>query len=121
MAKWRKPDAGFDDVESLVRAAGNYVRPSDDLRPRVLETARAESRERRNRRRMWQLAVVVALLGALTTAEQVRREAAAAAPGLLVEAAAFVGTSEQGDTGWGLVDAYTQLRRKQAAMLRLSE
>ncbi len=121
MAKRQNLDAGFDDVESLVRAAGNYVRPSDDLRPRVLETARSESRERRNQRRMWQLALVVALLGVFTTAERARWKAAAAAPGILVEAAALVGGDETADSGWGLVDSFTQLRRRHAAMLRLGE
>jgi hypothetical protein len=121
MAKWRKPDTGLDDVESLVRAAGNYVRPSRDLRPRVLETAREESRERRTQRRIWWMAAVVALLGVFTMAERARWEAAAAAPGILVEAATLVGSPEEGDTGWGMVDAFTQLRRKHAAMLRLTE
>ena len=126
MAKRRKSVADFDDVESLIRAAGNYVRPSDDLRPRVLETARSESRERQNQRRMWQLALVVALLGVITTAERARWEAAAAAPGLLVEAAALVGGDKQGDSScvdssWGLVDSFTELRRRHAALLRLGE
>lgn len=121
MAKWRKPDAGFDDVEALVRAAGNYVRPSDDLRPRVLEAARAESRERRTQRRMWQLALVVTLLGLFTTAERARWKAAAAAPGILVEAATLVGSPESGESGWGLVDSFTELRRRHAAMLRLTK
>ena len=54
-------DAQWDDVEALVRAAGQYVRPSEELRPRLLETARAESRERQAQWRFWQLALAVAL------------------------------------------------------------
>jgi hypothetical protein len=58
----------FGDVESMIRAAGDYVQPSRDLRPRVLEAARVES---------------------------------------------------GGESGWALVEAYTELRRRQAEVLRL--
>ena len=49
------------DVEAMIRAAGEYVRASDDLRPRVLEAARLQYRERRARRWIRHAAVLVLL------------------------------------------------------------
>src|SRR5438876_3237758 len=57
----------LDEVEALIRSAGGYVRASDDLRPRVLENARLQCRERRLRRRFWQSAAVVLFCGILTS------------------------------------------------------
>ena len=111
---------GWEDAEALVRAAGDYVRPSDDLRPRVLETARAESHERWAQRRIWQVALAVALLGLCSTSFHGRltKSAARSAGGL--QAAAIAPHIEAGHDGWSMVDSFTDLRRRHAAMLRLT-
>jgi len=111
---------GWDDVEALVRAAGNYVRPSDDLRPRVLETARAESHQRWAQRRIWQVALVIALLGVCSTLVRSRMEVAASPSGGPLAAGAMSRRVEIGEDGWNIVESFTDLRRRHAAMLRLT-
>ena len=54
------------EVEAMLLAAGDYVRASDDLRPRVLEAARLQRRELRARRMIRRAAVAVVLLAAFT-------------------------------------------------------
>jgi hypothetical protein len=110
------------DVESLVRAAGDYVRPSDDLRPRVLENARTVRKERQAQRWIGHLAACALVCGLLAAAVETpssvaTRETAAAALGyrLLWNTQPTVGAS---DTSWSMVDSFTELRRQQAELLR---
>jgi hypothetical protein len=112
------------DVELLISAARNYARPTDDLRPRVLETARTEHRERRLQRQLAQMAAVVLLMiTGLTVYHQ---------PELSDRARAFLPTMEamsaesQADAArfadhatWETVESFTDLRRRQAELLRL--
>jgi membrane glycosyltransferase len=65
VAESRDYSEPLNEIEALVRQAGNYVRASDDLRPRVLESARAVRNEYRVQRWLWQAAFSVALLGML--------------------------------------------------------
>jgi hypothetical protein len=112
----------FGDVESLVRAAGGYVQPSRDLRPRVLEAARLESGELQARRCIGRVAIFAALLGVFTMSGIERPAGPGAFHRFTLVAAASHTDSETGasaDSGWALVDAYTELRRRQAEVLRL--
>jgi hypothetical protein len=114
----------LDDVEALVRLAGNYVRASDDLRPRVLETARSQHGQRRARRRIWQSAVCVLLLGLFVTS--VFQQPALFGTGLetnsgsaqLISGVETV--TREVDSSWGIVESFTELRRRQAELLRLA-
>jgi hypothetical protein len=112
--------AEWDDVEALVRAAGSFVCPSEELRPRVLETARAESRERWAQQRIWPVALVVGLLGAISTATGGRRDVAVHFSASVLEVQAEVRQTEGGAAGWSMVDSFTDLRRRQAALLSLT-
>ena len=114
-------NAEWEDVEALVRAAGGYVRPSEALRPRLLETARAESRERQAQRRIWQLALVVALLGAISTATGGRWDVAVPFSASMLQVPADMRPAEGGAAGWSMVDSFTDLRRRQAAVLSLTK
>jgi hypothetical protein len=114
----------LDDIEALVRLASDYVQPSDDLRPRVLEAARAATQEKRAQRRIARVAAVF-LLAALSVASISGRRSTDAAG----YAASFwkgplyapVQTaSENNRSGWEMVDSYTELRRHQARLLRLA-
>ncbi len=116
----------INEVEAIVRSAGNYVRVSKDLRPRVLERARVTSGERRARRHIRHLGLIAALLLWTVTASIDRLETdvnlrrltlVAAAPSSL---SARGVNSNAGDSAWALVDAYTELRGRQAAVLRLA-
>ena len=116
-----EPGAGFEDVEALVRAAGNYVRPSEDLRPRVLETARMEASERKALRRIWQAALALVLLASLSTTISGPWTGGSSFSSELLQVQAEVRAAGCDSTGWRLVDSFTDLRRRQAALLRLTQ
>lgn len=59
----RRERESFAPIEAMIRSAGNYVRPSDDLRPRTLEAARHAGGKRRLNKRIVGLAAAVLLLG----------------------------------------------------------
>lgn len=108
----------FDDwrsIEALVRAAGNYVRPSEELRPRVLEAARRESIERSVRRRICHAALALGLLlGAAIGMGGEELPAFSAGALRQVE----LNSTESGAIGWSMVESFTDLRRRQANLLR---
>lgn len=115
----------WDDVEDLVRQAGGYVRPSDELRPRVIEAARAESSERRAQRRIWQAALALAVWGIISTATAgpLSTDSPFSAGMLHAQAElrqADMHQAEIGAAGWGMVESFTDLRRRQADLLRLT-
>jgi hypothetical protein len=110
----------FDELEALVRAAGNVVRASEDLRPRVLETARQQLHERRGRRWVRRLAMTIVMMTTLT-ASSGSREAHPPLAAALVYPAGFSGqgtpTASGTDINWGMVDGFTEMRRLQAEAL----
>jgi hypothetical protein len=111
---------GPPELEAILLAAGNYVRASDDLRPRVLESARTAVGQQRGQRRVRRLSLVGAFLsvslsggnstgggpGRLEDIQAMYRQAALKAPGA-------------GELGWGLVQAYSDLRQRQSEILKL--
>jgi hypothetical protein len=117
-------DEPSDKVEAMVRAAGGYVGASDDLRPRVLETARVQCSERRAQRCIRQAAVFVVLSAVLTMSSGRGLDSASDAPRFasLVNAESIFLRAESGggDCGWGMVDAFTELRLQQAKALRFA-
>ena len=60
----RRERERFAPIEAMVRAAGGYVRPSDDLRPSTLEAARRSCKSRRWSYRLCGAAAMVAMLAA---------------------------------------------------------
>ena len=121
---WCEP---IDDIEAMVRAAGDYVQASDDLRPRVLETARIQSGEQRAQRRIRRMAILFVLLAMFTPSSRDPVEAAGDHPWNTLSVASSESAFSQtaaavdrggGDFGWGLVEAFTELRHQQAAALR---
>lgn len=115
----------FSAAEALVRGAAGYVRPSENLRPRVLELARAQRDEQRALRRVWHLALVVVLLGTFTSLARMRPALAPAAGfGNPLEVVPQFDDSNaaarQGEFGWETVESFRELRRQQAELLRLA-
>ena len=119
-------DESADGVEAMVRAAGQYVGASDDLRPRVLEAVRLHCGEQWTRRCLRHAALVVVLL-ALVTAEFRKEADQQRSPfsGGMVDVGldALISptpaaVSRNGDGDWRLIDAFTKLRRQQAQVLR---
>ena len=116
----------ISEVEAIVRSAADYVQVSKDLRPRVLEMARLTSGERRARRCIRHVGLVAALLtwfitasiDRLETENNLRRLALVAAGPCSISASGV--STGGGDAAWALVDAYTELRGRQATVLRLT-
>jgi hypothetical protein len=111
------------EIEAAVRAAGGYVKASDDLRPRVLENARMERREFRAQRVIRQIALCVVVL-AMTTSDwhsppggaiAGRHWALLAASSDGLFRPAQTSSVSGGDVAWQLVESMTELRRRQAA------
>jgi hypothetical protein len=113
----------LDDLEALVRLAGDYVQPSDDLRPRVLEAARVVRHEQQVRRRISRVAAVLLVAAALAAPFYGQWQGDAAAQAALWPLGmdqAPQAADAPGDSGWEMVDSFTELRRYQARLLRLA-
>jgi hypothetical protein len=115
---------GFDSIESLVSAACGYVQPTDDLRPRTLEAARASCRQRRWNSRVGSLALTIVLLamcgfphwGATFQGEQIARASEAIRHFDLHQQASLRTIRAGFDPSWSLFEAFFELRKKQAAL-----
>lgn len=111
MAERMPGSSPFENVEALVLSAGSYVRASSDLRPRVLETARIERRQRRGKR--WVVvAAAAALLLMLASASLLARRGFGGAnrPAAYIEA----GMAGGHHSTWRLADLFAALREKQS-------
>jgi hypothetical protein len=114
----------LSDIEAMVRSAGNYVQVSTDLRPRVMDAAQLTSSERRVRRYIRQAALFAAFLTWCVTASVNRLDMRDDLRGLSLATAGTYPISSNrlssgaGDAAWVLVDAYTDLRGRQADVLR---
>jgi hypothetical protein len=124
LSGWNEPT---NELEALVQAAGQYVQVSRDLRPRVLEIARTECGERRAQRFIRRGAIFVVLLAVFVTpggrgfgTESPHYPAILAAVDseqIFLQAENKV--AHGGDVSWAIVEAFTDLRRQQANVLRL--
>ncbi len=117
-------NAEFGDIEEMVRAAGGYLEVSDDLRPRTIEEARADSRETSTRSWITVLAMVVVFLamsagnlrGRLASTSLL--EASVSANCDQLHAVALRKATEANvDPSWSLVDAYSELRQRQLSLI----
>lgn len=123
------------DIEAMLRAAADYPRVSPDLRPRVLEEARASHRRRvRSGWFMMTAAMMLMFLGAIHVMESASFRVAAGADvaarhprdranpvvgsgGLLASTNSGLGTVASG-RDWALVDRFSRLREHHLRMLR---
>jgi hypothetical protein len=115
----------ISEVEAMIRSAGDYVKVSRDLRPRVLDKARLVSGERRVRRYIRHVGLVAALLTWSVTATVDRMNSASDIRELTLATATAYPTVNShvnggaAEAAWVLVDAFTEVRGKQAEVLRL--
>jgi hypothetical protein len=126
MARHKYEPLPIDELESIIRSAGGYVRASRDLRPRVLEAARSQRTERRGRLAIRAAASVLIALTMLTSSLSPRagqltfarngRPFPSTSQELVLRAQALSGFG--GDLGWGIVEAFRELRADQSAALK---
>ncbi len=117
-------NAEFRDIEEMVRAAGNYVDVSDDLRPRTLEEAREESLETSTR--FWIAALAMLVVCFAISAGNSRGRLSITPPlnasvsancDQLHAVALRKSAQAKVDPSWSLVDAYRELRQRQSSLI----
>jgi hypothetical protein len=119
-------DDSLEGVEAIVRAAGEYVCASEDLRPRVLEGARLRCGEQWAQRCIRLVVMCIVLLVCFTAADQNRFETRRSYSTAILAASGFneldapldAASLRAGDGDWRMLDAFTELRRQQAQLLR---
>lgn len=114
----------FSRVESIVSRAGQYVRPTDDLRARTLEAAREQHAIRRGQRRVRTLTLAVVLATTISVSDGPLRPRASSETDRgarelhsLHEQAIQRSVGSRVDLGWALYEVYSELRRAQALQL----
>ena len=109
----------FGEVEALVQAAGEYVYASDDLRPRVLETAKTVRDERRRQRWVRHATIAAAIVSMAVSVGSSTRGSRLEIVGVdAVYQQAALNASRSGELGWGLVQTFSDLREQQSEKLR---
>lgn len=126
MARRKYEPMPIDDLEAVIRSAGGYVCANRDLRPRVLEAARAQRTERRGRLAIRAAASVLIALTMLANSLSPRagqltfarngRPFPATSHELFLRAQALSGFG--GDLGWGIVEAFRERSSDQSAVLK---
>jgi len=115
-------DDRFAETEALIRSAGRYVWPSDDLRPRVLEAARERVGQRHTRYRL-AVMMVAAALGVMTGVSvsnhlQASADSAAMPRGERLDELVEAHAAASGQThDWALADIVDQWRKELAERL----
>lgn len=121
MSERRENQPPREAVEAMLLAAAGYVRASDDLRPRVLETARAQCAHATIRSVAGMLAISVSLvvfmgMGAKhhTPAPVNDEPTLAQTDSQAIFSQAQAKAIRSGGLSWGIVDAFRELRQKQS-------
>lgn len=115
-------DFGYDSLESIVQAAGGYVQPAEDLRPKTLEAARAaKGLQVRN---FWLGSLALGLLFAALTGipASLLNSGSTKAPTMIqaihqydLHSEASLRILQAGlDPSWAIYEAFIQLRSQQA-------
>jgi hypothetical protein len=124
-ARDRREREAFAPVEAMIRAAGGYVRSSEDLRPRTLEAARHSVGKRRWNRGAYSLVAATVLLALCNVPGRfipaAREETASTATvreefELRQRAAKGMGFSF--NPSWAWYEAFFALRNQQADLIK---
>jgi hypothetical protein len=105
----------YSSIESIIRAAGDHIEPTDDLRPRTLEAARRRCRQQRIGRRAGGLAVA-ALLLAMSFPARIDHSRHFESAYDVHRQVVLQATGGSACASWGLVDVFTEWRRRQAEL-----
>ena len=121
-----KPSSDDDSVlipvELLIRAARNYVVPSDNLRPRTLEAARESAADRVGFYKLARLFLILLFCSALSVPALDRLTAwhdksVSPSASEIQDQASQIATEKGVGPHWGLYEAFNRLRNHQAANL----
>jgi hypothetical protein len=121
----RRERENFAPIEALIRSAGNYVRPGDDLRPRTLEAARHARGKRRWNKQVAAVAAAVVLLAVCNipgrfappdVASRTSEATVAREFELRQQTAKSAGLSF--NPSWAWFEAFWELRHQQAKRIR---
>ena len=117
-------NAEFRGVEEMIRAAGNFLDVTDDLRPQTVEQARHESRKTSTR--FW-IPIVAVIAVFLVISVGMLRGRLSSTPllmaGVIADGDQLYATALQRaaqahvDPSWSLVDAFRELRERQASVI----
>jgi len=106
-------------LEQAIRAAGSFVRPTSNLRPRVIEAAKEQCGQQRAIRNATCLLLFVCLLAAVTApfamqlADQLEQTQAASSEEVQKQATQYSAQAGIG-SNWGLSEAFTRQRESQS-------
>jgi len=106
-------------LEQAIRAAGSFVRPTSNLRPRVIEAAKEQCGQQRAIRKAACLLLFVCLLAAVTApfamqlAKHVEQTQAASSEEVQKQATQYSAQAGIG-SNWGLSEAFTRQRESQS-------
>lgn len=115
-------DSVLVPVELLIRAAGSYVVPSDNLRPRTLEAARESAADRVGFFKLARLFLILLFCSALSIPALDRLTAwhdKSVSPSVseIQKQATRIAMEKGVGSHWGLYEAFNRLRNHQAANL----
>lgn len=115
-------DSVMVPVELLIRAAGNYVVPSDNLRPRTLEAARESAADRAGFYRLARLFLILLFCSALSVPALDRLstwhdKSVSPSSSEIQDQASRIATEKGVGPHWGLYEAFKRLRNRQADSL----
>lgn len=118
----RDDDSVQIPIESLIRSAGNFVVPSESLRPRTLEAAREAAADRVGFFKLARLFLVLLFCSALTVPALDRlnawHERSLSPSATEIQNQADQLSTQKGiGPHWALFEAFTRLRSDQAANL----
>ena len=121
-----RASSDFSDLEARIRAAGRYVRASDDLRPAVVEAARVDRWAHQGAVSFAAVAVAVVIATYLASGVSRKAEAHRQEQVESIEAADVWQLDETvrrevrmpvGGSGWAMVEILNSVRDRQAALL----
>ena len=118
----RDDDSYLVPIESLIKSAGSYVVPSDNLRPRTLEAAREAAADRVGFFRLARLFLVLLFCSAVSFPALDRlsawHERSVSPSSAEIQLQATQLSTQKGvGANWGLFEAFKRLRSDQAANL----
>jgi hypothetical protein len=120
MSERRDSQPPREAVEAMLLAAAGYVRASDDLRPRLLEAARAQCTYATIRGVVGMLAISASLVvfmgsgGRRAEAPSSDEPTLAQTDSQTIYSQAQAKALRSGGLSWGIVDAFRELRQKQS-------